>query len=70
MPWRFALAIVIGRGIRYFGQESLAVLYGESGRIVKQHGATVGIALAILALIAGAVYFWFRRSGLPAEPRG
>ena len=70
-PWRFALAIVIGRGIRYFGQGYLAVLYGESAAgIVKQHGATVGIALAILALVAGAVYFWFRRSGLPAEPRG
>ena len=27
--WRFVLAIVIGRGIRYFGQGYLAVLYGE-----------------------------------------
>jgi membrane protein YqaA with SNARE-associated domain len=70
-PWRFALAIVIGRGIRYFGQGYLAVRYGESAAgIVKQHGTTVGIALAILALVAGVVYVWFRRSGLPAEPRG
>ena len=29
-PWRFALAIVIGRGIRYFGQGYLAVRYGET----------------------------------------
>ncbi len=28
-PLRFGLAIVIGRGIRYFGQGYLAVLYGE-----------------------------------------
>ena len=31
-PWRFGLAVLIGRGIRYFGQGYLAVLYGERRR--------------------------------------
>src|SRR5688572_1870571 len=45
-PWKFALAVVIGRGIRYFGQGYLAVLYGErAAALVQQHGTTVGIAL-------------------------
>jgi membrane protein YqaA with SNARE-associated domain len=69
-PWRFALAVVIGRGIRYFGQGFLAVRYGErAAEIVRQNGAATGIVLAGLALLAGAAYFWYRGSRLPAKPR-
>lgn len=69
-PWRFALAIVIGRGIRYFGQGYLAVRYGEqAATIVQEHGAAVGIGLAALALLIGVAYYWQRRSRrTPAEP--
>lgn len=70
-PWKFALAIVIGRGIRYFGQGYLAVLYGErAAEIVKENGAVVGVTLAALALLVGALVYWRRRSRLPTEPRG
>src|SRR5262245_3857767 len=66
-PWRFALAIVIGRGIRYFGQGYLAVLYGErAAAIVQENGAIVGIGLAVLALAIGGLVYWRQRS----RPRG
>lgn len=69
-PWRFALAIVIGRGIRYFGQGYLAVLYGErAAEIVKENGALVGVTLAAIALLVGLLVYWRRRSRLPAEAR-
>jgi len=62
-PWRFALAIAIGRGIRYFGQGYLAVLYGErAAAMVRENGAIVGLGLAALALIIGALVYWRQRS--------
>lgn len=52
--WRFGLAILIGRGIRYFGQGYLAVRYGEHALdFMKDHGAEIGIGLAVLALVSG-----------------
>ncbi len=63
-PWRFGLAIVIGRGIRYFGQGYLAVRYGErAAEMVKAHGTEVGIGLAVLALAIGLVYSLIKRQG-------
>jgi len=57
-PWRFGLAIVIGRGLRYFGQGYLAVRYGErAAEMMKSHGSAVGIGLAVLALVIAAVYY-------------
>lgn len=60
--WRFVVAIVIGRGIRYFGQGYLAVLYGEQALDYMQaHGAEIGIALAVLALASGLGLVMLRR---------
>lgn len=60
--WRFALAIVIGRGIRYFGQGYLAVLYGEHALdFMQTHGAEIGIGLAVLALLSGLGLVILRR---------
>jgi membrane protein YqaA with SNARE-associated domain len=57
-PWKFGSAILVGRGIRYFGQGYLAVLYGEqAAAIVRQHGTTVGIVLAAGALGIGLGYY-------------
>jgi membrane protein YqaA with SNARE-associated domain len=57
-PWKFGAAIAIGRGIRYFGQGYLAVLYGEQAvALVQQHGRGVGIGLAVAALIIGVGYY-------------
>lgn len=62
-PWRFGVAVVIGRGIRYFGQGYLAVLYGEQAAdFMRAHGAEIGIGLAIAAIvIAAGVIAWRRR---------
>ena len=57
-PWKFGGAIIIGRGIRYFGQGYLAVLYGErAAALVRQYGTTVGIALAVAAIAVGIGYY-------------
>ena len=70
-PWRFGLAIVIGRGIRYFGQGYLAVRYGERAvEMVKANGAEAGIGLAVLALAIGLIVLPGQASGLPAEALG
>ena len=60
--WRFGLAILIGRGIRYFGQGYLAVMYGDHALDVMQdHGAEIGIGLAVLALVSGLGLIMVRR---------
>ncbi len=60
--WRFVVAIVVGRGIRYFGQGYLAVLYGEQALDYMQaHGADIGIGLAVLALASGLGLVMLRR---------
>lgn len=57
-PWKFLVAITIGRGIRYFGQGYLAVLYGEAAvALVRDHGTAVGIGLAVAALVIGGIYY-------------
>ena len=61
-PWRFGAAILIGRGIRSFGQGYLAVLYGErAADFMKEYGAEVGVGLAVLAIVIAAVFIWIRR---------
>jgi len=62
-PWRFVLAATLGRGLRYFGTGYLAVLYGERALdLVGTHGAQVGMALAVMAVVAGvAAYRWRHR---------
>lgn len=62
-PLKFGAAIVIGRGIRYFGQGYLAVLYGEQAAdFMKKYGAEIGIGLALGALVIAGVVIWFRRA--------
>jgi membrane protein YqaA with SNARE-associated domain len=61
-PIRFGLAVAIGRGIRYFGQGYLAVLYGEQAAdFMRAHGTAIGIGLAVAALAIGAGIFFLRR---------
>ncbi len=69
-PWKFGLAIAVGRGIRYFGQGLLAVLYGEQAiQLVRDHGVEVGIGLAIAAIAIGLIVFLARRGRQSAEAR-
>jgi len=61
-PLKFGIAILIGRGIRYFGQGYLAVLYGErAAEFMKQYGAQIGIGLAVAAVVLAVVVIRFRR---------
>ena len=66
-PWRFGLAVALGRGIRYFGQGYLAVIYGEHALVlVKRYGPEFGIGFAVLVLFAGLATYLFRRQGRAA----
>jgi membrane protein DedA with SNARE-associated domain len=61
-PLRFGIAIVIGRGIRYFGQGYLAVLYGErAADVMKEYGAQIGIGLAVSVAVAALLIIKFRQ---------
>lgn len=62
-PWRFLVALSVGRAVRYFGTGYLAVRYGERALdVVREQGGPVGIALA-MAIAAGGLgfYFWRKR---------
>ena len=68
-PLKFGIAVAIGRGIRYFGQGYLAVLYGErAAALVEEHGTIVGIGLAALALATGVIYYLWQRRRAKADP--
>jgi membrane protein YqaA with SNARE-associated domain len=61
-PWRFGAAVAIGRGIRYFGQGYLAVLYGEAAiGLVRENGTAVGIGLAAATLAIGVTYYFITK---------
>ena len=61
-PIRFGIAVAIGRGIRYFGQGYLAVLYGEqAAEFMKAHGTAIGIGLAAGAVLLGVLVVFLRR---------
>ena len=59
----FITAIAVGRGVRYFGEGILAVLWGEQAiNYVEQNGKTVGLWLGGIALAGGACYYlWQKR---------
>ncbi|MDP1569665.1 MAG: VTT domain-containing protein [Vicinamibacterales bacterium] len=62
-PWRFLLAVGLGRGVRYFGTGYLAVLYGEQALdLLQQYGTQAAIALAVSVLVAGVGIFIWRRT--------
>ena len=57
---KFAAAILIGRGLRYFGEGALAVRYGDQTiEFLHQHGRTVSLVLVagcVLGLAAWILY--------------
>ena len=66
---KFGAAVAIGRGIRYFGQGYLAVLYGERAvALVQRNGPLFGVGLAVLAIVAGVIYFRWQRGSTAAPP--
>ena len=65
-PWTFALAVLLGRGFRFFGEGLLAVLYGEQAlAFVEAHGRQIGLAVGLLVLAGGVGYVLWRRRRAP-----
>ncbi len=61
--WRFITAIFVGRLVRFLIEGWLAVRFGEdAGRIIRQHGWKVLVAVAILAASGLALSFFRARS--------
>jgi membrane protein DedA with SNARE-associated domain len=61
-PFRFGLAVVIGRAIRYFGQGYLAVLYGaQAAEFMRENGSVLGLGLAAAALLMGGLMLFLRK---------
>ena len=59
---QFVLAVTFGRGIRYFGESWLAVRYGDTAiEMLAQNGRTVSVMLAVVILLIGATYFFWKR---------
>jgi len=59
---KFLTAVVIGRGIRYFSEGILAVMYGPTAiKFVQQNFGKIGLAFAILIVICALVFFAFAR---------
>jgi membrane protein YqaA with SNARE-associated domain len=55
-PWRFGIAIAVGRSLRYFGEAFLAVRYGDQAiQFIHENAGTVslGVAIVIAAGLAG-----------------
>jgi membrane protein YqaA with SNARE-associated domain len=59
----FVSAIAVGRGVRYFGEGILAVLWGEQAlNYVEGNGKIVGLWLGGVVLVGGVAYYlWQKR---------
>lgn len=60
---RFALAIGIGRGVRYFAEGLLAVRYGDRAlAYVQENGRTVALVLVVVLVSGFAGYLLWRKA--------
>lgn len=59
----FTASIAIGRGMRYFGEGVLAILWGDLAlEYLRRNGRAIAIGLAVLAVAAGLAYLvWTAR---------
>src|SRR6266478_6527775 len=63
---KFLTAVVIGRGIRYFSEGILEIMYGPAAiQFVQQNFGKVGLAFAILIVVSALIFFSFARRRLP-----
>src|SRR5205085_10633962 len=59
---KFLTAVVIGRGIRYFSEGILAVVYGPAAiRFVQDNYGKIGLGLVFLIVASAAIFFFTRR---------
>jgi membrane protein DedA with SNARE-associated domain len=65
-PARFAVAVTIGRGIRYFGAGLLGIWYGRQAiEFLHEYGRPIAIVLAIAAI---GMIIWLLRRRQAAAP--
>jgi membrane protein YqaA with SNARE-associated domain len=63
---KFLTAVVIGRGIRYFSEGILAVLYGPAAiQFVQNNYGKIGLGLAIIIVVTCFIYFSLVRRRIP-----
>jgi membrane protein YqaA with SNARE-associated domain len=63
----FIAAIAFGRGVRYFGEGILAVMYGKQALdYIHRNGRTVALGLGLLVVAGGAAYYIWKRRRQPA----
>ena len=59
---KFLIAVVIGRGIRYFSEGILALLYGPAAiQFVQNNYGKIGLGLAVLIVASAGIFFLTRR---------
>jgi len=64
---KFLTAVVIGRGIRYFSEGILAVVYGPAAiDFVQRNYGKIGLALAAIIVVTGLIFFTFGRRRAPS----
>lgn len=63
-PFDFIVAVLIGRGIRYFGEALLAVWYGDRAiAFLRANAKPIGLVLAVVVIAFAAGWtIWQRRS--------
>lgn len=62
-PLRFSTAILIGRGLRYFGEGVLALLYGKQAIVfIEENGKAVGLAIVALIVVGAGGYWLWRKA--------
>lgn len=67
-PARFTLAILLGRGIRYFGEGLLALWYGERAIVfIEENGREAGLVVVAL-IVVGLLGYWLWRKA-QSKPR-
>jgi len=65
----FVWAIALGRGVRYFGEGILAVMYGRQALdYIRENGKMVALGLGLLVLAGGIAYYVWQRRQKPASP--
>lgn len=61
-PATFALAVALGRGLRFLGEGWFAVMYGqEAARLIRDHLTEASLGLLAVTAMASAVWMLWRR---------